>query len=220
MAEQPPLVRQWVLLRALCARHYGATVKELAEELGVSLKTIRRDLDVLGGAGFPMEETVEQFGRKKWRIDPERAQPGLTFTLDEAISLYLGRHLLEPLAGTLFWDAAQRAFRKIRASLGVEAIRYIERFRAVFHQTAVGASDYARKAELIDQLMIGIEDRRAVFITYQSLRATEPVSYDLYPLGLAYHRGSLYLVGHKVSRSRLPGGTSARSRSASGTYFP
>jgi len=56
-------------------------------------------------------------------------------------------------------------------------------------------SDYAKKSELIDELMVGIEDRRAVFVTYQSLRATEPVTYDVYPYGLVYHRGSLYLVG-------------------------
>ena len=60
----------------------------------------------------------------------------------------------------------------------------------------VGASDYSQKADLIDDLMVAIEDRRAVFITYQSLRATEPVTYDIYPYGLTYHRGSLYLVGH------------------------
>jgi proteasome accessory factor B len=43
---------------------------------------------------------------------------------------------------------------------------------------------------------MAIEDRRATFITYQSLHATEPVSYDVYPLGLVWHRASLYLVGH------------------------
>jgi len=65
----------------------------------------------------------------------------------------------------------------------------------MFHHTMVGVSDYTKKSELIDELMIGIEDKRAVFITYQSLRATEPVTYDIYPYGLAYHHGSLYLIG-------------------------
>ena len=51
--------------------------------------------------------------------------------------------------------------------------------------------------------MIGIEDRRAVFITYQSLRATEPVTYDIYPYGLAYHRGSLYLVGRNPQHEQV-----------------
>ena len=211
MGEQLPLVRQWLLLRTLSARRCGATLKELVQELGVSEKTVRRDLETFQAVGFPLVGTVERFGRKTWRIEPAKSGPGLCFAFDEAVALYLGRRFLEPLAGTVFWQAAQQAFQKIRASLGKQALEYIEQFAAVFHQTIVGASDYAAKADLIDDLMVAIEDRRAVFIAYQSLRATEPVSYDIYPLGLAYHRGSLYLVGQKVSRSRLPGGTSAPS---------
>jgi proteasome accessory factor B len=67
----------------------------------------------------------------------------------------------------------------------------------------VGVSDYSQKADLIDDLMVAIEDRRAVFITYQSLRATEPVTYDIYPYGLTYHRGSLYLVGHAPQHDEI-----------------
>jgi predicted DNA-binding transcriptional regulator YafY len=78
---------------------------------------------------------------------------------------------------------------------GPKAVKYVGQLGAMFQQTMVGASDYTKKSELIDELMIGIEDRRAVIITYQSLRATEPVTYDIYPYGLAYHRGSLYLIG-------------------------
>ena len=102
---------------------------------------------------------------------------------------------MDPRAGTPFLDASQRAFKIVRSTLGTEALKYIERFAGMFHQTMVGTSDYTKKAELIDELLVGIEDRRAVFITYQSLRATEPVTYDVYPYGLTYHRGSLYLIG-------------------------
>ncbi len=190
MGEPSQLVRQWILLRTLGARRFGVTISELAGELDVSERTIRRDLKSLLEAGFPLEEVVEEFGRKKWRIEPAKNQPGLSFTFDEALALYLGRRLLEPLAGTLFWEAAQRAFRKIRATLGADALKYVERFRELFHQTTVGASDYSQKADLIDQLMVGIEDRKAVFITYQSLRATEPVTYDLHPYGVKGVKGS------------------------------
>lgn len=203
MPEQEPLVRQWMLLRTLCARHYGATVKELCDEMGVSDKTIRRDLERFRRAGFPLEETVGDFGKKKWRMDPSKTQPNLTFAFDEAIALYLGRHLLEPLAGTIFWKAAHSAFRKIRASLGAEALKHIDRFTRMFHQTMVGASDYSRKADLIDLLMQGIEERRVVFIAYQSLRATEPVTYDVYPYGIAYHRASLYLIGYSPDHKAI-----------------
>ena len=195
MAASTPLVRQWLLLRTLSAWRHGATIRELADELEVSEKTIRRDLETFQQVGFPLCEVTEDHNRKKYRIEPVGGEPGLSFAFDEALALYFARQLMEPLAGTPFWDAASRAFRKIRASLGPHALQYAERFRGMFHQTIIGTSDYARKAELIDQLMLGIEDHRAVFITYQSLRATEPVTYDVYPYGLIYHRGSLYLVG-------------------------
>lgn len=220
MADQLPLVRQWILLRTLCSRHYGMTIKEMVQELNVSEKTIRRDLETFQTAGFPLKEVVEEFGRKKWRIEAGKAEPGLTFAYDEAMALYLGRRFLEPLAGTVFWEAAQRAFKKIRATLGTDALKYIDRFGTMFHQTMVGSSDYTKKADLIDELMVGIEDRRAVFITYQSLRATEPVTYDVYPYGLIYHRGALYLVGRSPQREEICHWKVSRLEDAEVTKIP
>ena len=203
MAEQLPLVRQWILLRKLCSCRYGVTIKDMVHELNVSEKTIRRDLETFQTVGFPLNESVGDFGRKTWQIEAGKNEPGLYFAFDEAIALHLGRRFLEPLAGTMFWDAAQRAFKKIRATLGAEALKYIDQFGTVFHQTMVGAGDYTKKTELIDELMVGIEDHTAVFITYQSLRATEPVTYDVYPYGLVYHRGALYLVGRSPQHEEI-----------------
>jgi len=203
MAEQPALVRQWLLLKILSTRRYGVTVKELAEEMQVSEKTARRDLEMFQTLGFPIVETVARHGRKRWGLDPARVQLDIAFAFDEAVAIYLGKHLMEPLAGTLFWDASHRAFRKIRASLGGDALKHLDRFASLFHQTRLGRHDYSAKSELIDQLMLGIENHRVVFITYQSLRATEPVTYDVYPYGLAYHRGSLYLIGRNPQRDEV-----------------
>lgn len=219
MNDDTPLVRQWTLLRILCARHHGATVREMAQEMGVSDKTIRRDLETFARVGFPLTETVQDHGRKKYGLDHDKVQPSLTFAFDEAIALYLGRQLLEPLAGTPFWNAARRAFKKVRASLSHEALHYIERFAGMFHQTTVGASNYTLKAELIDALMVGIEDRRATFITYQSLQATEPVTYDIYPYGIAHHRGSLYLAGWAPEHQQLRHWKVDRIESAEVTEF-
>ncbi len=208
MSEETPLVRQWLLLRGLCVKRNGTTVRDMAEEMGVSRKTIRRDLDTLQSVGFKLQEAVERHGRKTWRIDRDKHQPvssesGIDFALDEVISLYIGRHLLEPLAGTLFWDGAQRAFRKIRASLGDGASEIVERFSGLFHHTARGASDYSQKAELIDILMLAVEDRRAVSIVYHSLRSTEPVTYNIHPFGIIYHKHSLYLIGHSPNHGEI-----------------
>ena len=78
MKRESPLVRQWTLLRMLGDRHAGATVREIAREMGVNDKMIRRDLVTFRSVGFPLEEIVEAFGRKRWRLDPKEdpARPG------------------------------------------------------------------------------------------------------------------------------------------------
>src|SRR5690606_8594959 len=43
-ARNQEVIRQWTLLRDLWERRYGRTVDELAELLGVSTRTVRRDL--------------------------------------------------------------------------------------------------------------------------------------------------------------------------------
>ncbi len=178
-------------------------MKELAEELGVSGKTIRRDLDTFRQVGFPLEEIVENRGRKRWRIAPNVRQPALAFAYDEAVALFVAQQLMHPLAGSPFAEAAQRAFRKVSACLGHGAAQYVKQFATMFCQTTSGTRNYADKAELIDRLLLAIEDRRSVLITYQSLRAAEPVTYSIDPYGLIHHRGSLYLVGWLPSQEQV-----------------
>ena len=55
MSEDSALIRQWRLLKLLSSRHYGATVKELAEEMRVNEKTIRRDLQTFEQVGFALD---------------------------------------------------------------------------------------------------------------------------------------------------------------------
>lgn len=203
MGEQLALVRQWILLKALSVRNDGLTICELAGELEVSEKTIRRDLTTFKTVGFPIEEATGAYGRKSYRLDPGWRKPDLAFTFDEALALYLGRKFLQPLAGTLIWEAAERAFTKIKASLGTKALRYVDRVGDAFHETTFGASDYSKHADILDTLLIGIEDRKAVWITYQSQQATEPVTYDIHPYRLTRHQSSLYLIGLKAQDGEL-----------------
>ena len=95
MPDIPPLIRQWTILRSLAARHHGVTVREMAQEMGVVQKTIRRDLDLFRSVGFPLEEVVGERGKKTWRMVHDFRQPPLSFTFEEAVALYLGRRFLE-----------------------------------------------------------------------------------------------------------------------------
>jgi hypothetical protein len=66
--DESTLARQWRLLKLLIFAPKGFTVKELVALSGVSEKTIRRDLVFLKQVGFDVSETVEDFGRKLWRV--------------------------------------------------------------------------------------------------------------------------------------------------------
>ena len=63
MLESSPLVRQWILRGTLCAGHYGATVRELAQRMGVHEKTIRRELATRRPVGSPVQDAFCRFGR-------------------------------------------------------------------------------------------------------------------------------------------------------------
>lgn len=200
--DETCLRRQWALLRALSAARTGLTLREMAAELGVTERTIRRDLDVFRDVGFPLEEQVGDFGRKAWRVRPGVGPP-LAFTFDEAVALHLGRRLLEPLAGTFFGDASLNAFRKIRAALGTEALRYVDRFAGTFYQAGVGLGDYRAKAELIDALVVAAEDSREARIVYRSEGEAGASPREVRPFGVVYHRGALYLVAEDAAQGRI-----------------
>ncbi|MBI1247519.1 WYL domain-containing protein [bacterium] len=203
MSKLQPLQRQWMVLRTLCARRYGATVRELANEHQCSLKTIRRDLELLQGLGFPISDEEREHGCKYWVAKSDSTTPTLKFDFSEILGLYVSRMLLEPLAGTVLWEATQSAFRKIKATLGEPAVAYLHQLSGLIHRTSFRESDYSRQAEVIDHLMVAIEECRISFITYQSARSTEPLTYDVYPYGLVYHRGSIYLIAHSQQHNMI-----------------
>ncbi len=70
MGRSTQFIRQWTILRALVTRHYGLTICELARDLNVSTRTIRRDLQCLEQAGFPVYVVTSEDGiRWKMRRD-------------------------------------------------------------------------------------------------------------------------------------------------------
>jgi proteasome accessory factor B len=192
MPKLSPFLRQWKTLLAVAAGA-GRSVDELAREHAVDLKTVRRDLVALRKAGFPLEETVGPRGRKVWKLATGDLPP-VDLNWQEAMSLYLARRFLDPLAGTYVTEAADRAFSKIRARLGPQALKYLERMASAVHLTKVAAARYGDKAALLDRLELAIAECRVTELEYQSERTTEPVTREIHPYAWVFHRDSVYLA--------------------------
>src|SRR5262245_66502002 len=105
------VIRQWTILREIeRARHTGVTIDDLAEKSGVTSRTIRRDLQALEEAGFPVyDDRSHEDGKTRWQLNGH-AFKSLTagLTLAELCALYFSRTLVESLAGTPFRADVER----------------------------------------------------------------------------------------------------------------
>lgn len=109
-----PYERRQVLLGWL--RKRGAvTADEAAARLGVSLRTLHRDIASLRLDGYTIHGEPGRGGGI--RLDPAARPPAIEFDADEVIGLYLTTSFVMAAQTVPFSKAAQRALDKLAAAL-------------------------------------------------------------------------------------------------------
>src|ERR1700758_1862398 len=119
------VTRQWRLVRLLSGTTRGRSIPDLHRKLDVTSRTVRRDLEALEQAGFPLISETRG-GEVLWRfIDGYQPESPVALTSDELMALYFSRRLLEPLSGTPMYAGIESALQKIGAvvSLRVPSLR-------------------------------------------------------------------------------------------------
>ena len=119
MPRNAEVIRQWTILREIeRARGSGVTIDELASQCAVTTRTIRRDLQALEEAGFPLyDDRSHDDGRTRWNERPGVQGAGRGPDVSELCALYFSRSLLESLSGTPFRDELESAFEKLASVL-------------------------------------------------------------------------------------------------------
>ena len=122
MPRNDQVTRQWHLLRTMEASREGVTLHGLADGLPAEFsrhhRTIRRDLDALEAAGFPLlTDKVEGRGVVWKLLEGFRRVPALAFSPTELMALTFSRGLLRPLEGTQLQAALDSALTKAAAAL-------------------------------------------------------------------------------------------------------
>lgn len=201
MPRNAEVIRQWNILRAIeQARLTGLTIDELAELGGVTTRTIRRDLQALQEAGFPLyDDRRRDDGRTRWIISGQ-AFKGLSagLTLSELCALYFSRALVESLAGTPFRDDVQSAFDKLESALTPHMRQFLDQLPRVIStkpDPSRRRDDPERQARVARLLEATLHQRQAT-ITYHSASSNRTKQYLVHPYRLAYAQGGLYLLAY------------------------
>lgn len=167
------LFRLFQLLDELRLRRSAIPARILAGELGVSLRTLYRDIADLQAMGAP----IRGEGGVGYVIEPGYFMPSLRLDEDELSALALGVRLVAARADPGMSEAARRAAAKIASTAGEGARR--EFLESSFE---VGPSDAANTPHL-QVLRESLRQRKILEIDYTSL-AGRPSTRLAHPLGL------------------------------------
>jgi predicted DNA-binding transcriptional regulator YafY len=165
--------RLFLIIHALRGRRTALPARRLAETLGVSLRTVYRDVADLQLSGVPIEGEagVGYVLRKGADIPP------LMFNADELEALVVGSRFVRAFAGRRLAAHAAAALLKIEAVLPPELRARTERSR-IF---APPRAEPVAGADRIDELHRAVLERRVLRLAYRdeagraSERAVEPL---------------------------------------------
>jgi predicted DNA-binding transcriptional regulator YafY len=168
--------RLFQLVQLLRTRR-ASTGQDLADHLGVSLRTVYRDIRDLEYSGVPIRGEAGV----GYRLDQGYELPPLTFSGAEIEGLVLGARMVATWADAELAEAVRSAMTKIEAVVP-------EGLRRVVLETALVAPDFPRTQEVsrdVDLMRRAIGERRLLDFAY--VRADgEASERKVRPLGLYF----------------------------------
>jgi predicted DNA-binding transcriptional regulator YafY len=139
------------------------TVRELADEFGLSTRTITRDLQELSLLGVPLYSVQGRGGG--YRMLQERMLPPIAFTESEAMAMFFACQSLQYFGSTPFDEGAETALRKFYHYLPESAKQQIARLKdkvAIWNPQRIMASD------VLKTLLYAIMANKVLKIDYDS----------------------------------------------------
>lgn len=200
MPRNTEVVRQWTVLREIeQARAGGVTIDELSRLTGVTTRTIRRDLQALEEAGFPVyDNRSHDDGRTRWRLNGQAFRGlGAGLTVSELCALYFSRTLLESLAGTPFRPDLESAFDKLAGVLTPHMQHFLDQLpRVIASKADPRGTPVAGTPHVLARALEATLHHRQSRLTYHSSSSERTKVYLVHPYRLAYAQGALYMLAH------------------------
>ena len=197
MARNSELIRQWETLLDIDAARTGIPVAKLATNRRVHTRTIRRDLDALARAGFPLfDEKVN--GTSMWKLAgrPFRGLEQAGLSTIELCALYLGRTLTSSAGLLPFAEEMDRAFSKLESALPETTTKFLDRLPMMIKAKIAGPKklNVRKTRDILARLTDASLLRRRVQMTYHSVSSRRTKSYAIEPLRLTAADGGMYIT--------------------------
>ncbi|MEA3342054.1 MAG: YafY family protein, partial [Chloroflexota bacterium] len=190
-----------ITLIMLLQRRPNQKAAELANQLGVSIRTVHRYIDMLDEMGIPVYSERGPHGG--FSLVRGYKMPPLVFTPEEAVAVYLGASLVEEMWGQLYRDAAQGALAKLDNLLPNEQRHEIAWARRTLLATGFHRADHTPLAPHLEKLRRATRERRRVAMIYRSRNQPEPLRREINPYALIHRWGWWYVIGHCHLRGNM-----------------
>ena len=177
--------KRLIELMMLINKKQHFTARELAEECGVSLRTIQRDLADLEELGVPL---YTEFGPKGgYRLLKEKLLPPLTFTENEAIAMFFAYESLQNYTSVPFGKEATSALTKFYSVLPPNTKRKIDELK---HRILFWVPMREQDVPFLYLILEAAVERKVITIRYDSAKGEG--DRDILPIGLYSHNGYWY----------------------------
>ncbi|WP_284643499.1 helix-turn-helix transcriptional regulator [Paenibacillus silviterrae] len=160
------------------------TVQELADECGVSRRTMLRDLMELSELGVPLYSEVGVGGG--YRVLREKVLPPISFTEHEATALFFACQSLKNYKVLPFENEVGTALQKFFHYLSSDLKRKIERMQ---QRLVFWVPPHELEVRFLEELLEAALDQRVVTIVYEAASRRERM---IQPLGLYTMNGLWY----------------------------
>ena len=197
MPRSSEVIRQWETLRDIDVARNGISVGKLAEARDVCERTIRRDLEALARAGFPLyDDKTNGTALWKLRTKPFGKLEEMGLDVMELCALYFSRTLMHTLAGTPLLDDAERAFLKIERALPPGCRKFLDRLPRTLQAKATGRKrqDERKLREILARVLDATLLHRRATMRYASASSRRTKDYVVEPQRITYADGGLYVA--------------------------
>ena len=185
----------------LLQRQPNRKAGELANELGVSIRTVHRYFGMLEELGIPLYSERGPAGG--FSLVRGYKMPPLVLNPEEAVAVGLGTSLVEEMWGRLYRDAARGALAKLDNLLPDEQRQEIAWARRALIASHMHRADQRAEETTLEKLRAALHDSRQVRITYDNPRDAEPTIREFDPYALVHRWGRWYTAGFCHLRGAL-----------------